>query len=509
MRLFSHILCDGRTWSGAHALKKCFALTSGVAFVFTGCSAHVAAPDVADGTPRAPDHGEFESGDRNAIDDAVAIFVAATFGDDAAPGTSVSPVASIRRAIELASSGRRVYVCATVDRSGAPIPYVESLDITSHAALYGHFDCTDRKWASANVRARIESPTNPAIRIRDAFARVMISSFDINAAPGQSPSESSVAIFASNASNVVIRNASLRAGNGARGVDGISPANFSQKSSSGLNETFSVFFDLAPNVETEQFQVVCPDGSRTVGGYGESQLSDARTPPSWGLPRSTRCPMCGAGWNDTGDGVPRVGDNGIAGPDGTVASTFGTLTSAGWVVSRGGDGDTGTVGQGGGGARRLGSNMSATGFGAGGGAGGCGGRGGSGGSGGGASIALLAFRSGVGLHTTTLIVGAGGAGGNGGLGQTGQRGGDGGMRADEKGWAASGGSGGNGGAGAGGRGGIAIGALWLDGRIDRDTRTTVVMGRGGRAGCSGARLRGGEEEIGIESEWLDLSESEL
>src|SRR5688572_25468810 len=114
--------------------------------------------------------------------DDYAMFVDATNGNDANPGTKGSPKKTIKNAIEKANGKPRIYICDGT--------YDERVTLTTATSLIGGFACTS--WGYTGTKARIApTATGVAVHVIGLANEISISDLEIRAAPGVNPSDSS------------------------------------------------------------------------------------------------------------------------------------------------------------------------------------------------------------------------------------------------------------------------------------------------------------------------------
>lgn len=481
-------------------------LTSIAALTFSGCasSAATCADDsTCPGSPNA-DAGDGSVGPGDAQPDVVAppagcdptadpkdapkcvvsdygIFVDATSGLDTNAGTPDAPVRLISTALGLLKGKPRIYVCEG--------NYTEKVALASAVSIYGGFAC--KTWTYSGNKAVFKpTDTGAAITVTGTTSEVVLADLDVTAADGKSPGDSSIGIFAANASRVGLTRMKIAAGLGANGQDAADKSDFSPSSGPpGKNGTDST----APGQATPN-----PDCTTSVGGAGGDATGDATDngmdgkvkPPSPSPASATGAGGTTGGTCGTGNGT--IGSNGAGGSTGAGATTLGTFTENGWAPTSGADGGNGVDGQGGGGGARL-AGLNIGGAGA---PGGCGGAGGGKGQGGGASIGVASFQSTLILDAvTTIATGVAGNGGRGAKGQKAQLGGTGGTFPNQS-QACNGGQGGiggSGGGGGGGAGGLSVGVFYkgsppsIGGQnvSDAPTQAGITLGTQGAVGAAG------------------------
>ncbi len=402
--------------------------------------------------------------------DDTGIYVDPTNGDDRALGTRDAPLASVAKALLIASDlGKPVYLCNA--------EYDELLDASDAAvALRGGYTCPgdDRgAWVYvAGERATVRpAATGVVLEVRDVAA-FAVSDVEFYAADGEGASASSVAAFVAASMDVAFTRVVLRAGKGVDGADAVLEP-FTLPNPESLIGSGS---GQQPEFAKE---CACPAGDLSRGGgaapLGGGPGGDGA--PDWGGGQGGRLGTC----ETTGNGG-RGEDAPVPAPS-AGAKEIGQLLLDGWHPTPGVDGKDGAAGQGGGGAASILANYSAS---SGGGCGGCGGRGGPGGGGGGASIALLTLDSAISLEDVALESSAAGDGGDGAPGQAGQGGGAAGEPPVNYCSGGAGGKGADGTAGGGGAGGVSIALLTLASSIDdRNASTSLRVGAAGDGGVGG------------------------
>ncbi len=388
------------------------------------------------------------------ISDAFGVFVSPA-GSDTAAGTMAAPVKTIGHAMDLAkAASKRVYAC------GSAGPYAsENLTVgTSRDGVKanGGLDCSAAQWTYSASKLAVVAPTAAgyALQVTGLTTGVTFEDFGFESQNASGAGASSVAVFVSGSSNVVLRRCTVQAGTGSQGQDQSQPAPYGSSAPSGNPGGSSVSAGGSGAGGGAQANPQCPTSIGGAGGSAKAGQLDGQT----GQPGANN-----AGTSAACGGVPSAGGgtgaNGGPGGGGPGASTWAVFSSSGWNPSGGGQGLGGSVGQGGGGGGAVAAASTLGGAG-GGGAGGCGGAGGPAGSGGGSSIAVLVYQSAIDLESCTLRAAKAGRGGNGAAGQTGQSGGGPGGGGTASCDGGQGGQGGNGGPGGGGAGGLSAGVVW-------------------------------------------------
>ncbi len=387
-----------------------------------------------------------------------------------------SPCGTVGHAMDLAHGGvNRVYAC------GSAGTYNEGLVVSASrdgVTVYGGLNCSASQWTYSASDPAVLAPAASAyaLQITGLSTGVTFEDFGFQSPAATSDGQSSIAVFASNSSNVLFRRCSFEAGAGLQGQDQSQPSPYANPAPSG-----SAGFLTNGGGETTN-----PSCTASTGGAGGQPTGGGQdgTDGTPGPSDKDTVAECNASMNG-GPGEP--GANGGAGAG---ASTLASFAASGWTPSSGATGGAGGIGEGGGG----GASIDNTGGGGGGGAGGCGGSGGPAGAGGGSSIDVLVFQSSVDLESCTLTAQNAGRGGNGAAGQTGQPVGShgngfGGACAGGK-----GGVGGSGGGGGGGAGGLSAGVVWfgtapvINGTSTPSAATlaNVTIGTGGAGGMGGS-----------------------
>jgi hypothetical protein len=462
------------------------------------------------------------------------VFVSASRGIEGADASKNRPVKTLAEAIPIAQKKQLpVIACAET--------YKESVALVDGVTMYGYFDCSGSKWKRAGERAKIESPTSPAVVADGLTLLARFEGFDIvapNAAPA-SAAASSYGMIVKATKNLTLAEISITAGDGQDGVDGVEPSEGNTELSpnnTAAGGQASAQRECANALECG-FLIGAPGGQFNVPSYiegGAGGVSKCRVGPNGG-------PGGAGGWAPVSSGgkykqaissndasgrplAPPVasatapggmytkvgvnpGANGTPGNAGAMgANGTWTFGSDGFVPGDGMVGANGLPGQGGGGGAgttalwwfaptypnvtpaplspdALPPGVALGASGAGGGVGGCGGIPGTPGKGGGASIGLFVSNSDVVINGPSLIrANKGGRGGKGSIGTIGTEGAAGGSKvagADFSG--SAGGKGGNGGAaGLSGHGapGPSI-ALVFSGNRPVMTQVDLVAGTAG------------------------------
>lgn len=447
-----------------------------------------------------------------------AVFVAPK-GDDTAAGNRESPVATLKRAVELATErGHAVFVCNGV--------YPENVVLSEAVSLFGGYDC-QRDWRRVKDWAVVSPEAGVPLRIESVTAPMKIERLAFRAPGALEPSGSSQAAGVIDSPDVTFSRVEFASASGAAGLDGV------------------------PGVSAQAVQPVRPgngEPGQDCDGYSVSSLCRGTPRGGFvqaiqrctlgGVTRELRAGRGGAGANiwlalnkpagccstaqrrqgATGEAPgyrddPSVtfrslsradfGRTGANGSDGSVAARgFGALEGALYrATNAGGDGSHGEHGYPGRGGRGGASYGYVTNGGFGGyfkvgagggqgGLGGCAGGAGTGGGAGGGSIALVLVNSGVRLFVPRFVTADGGLGGHGATGGAGQSGHTAGSPGAARGDAAGesgqpGGDGGRGGHGGPGAGGPSI-ALLYSGEAPVVRDAVYSLGRPGSGGLSHA-----------------------
>lgn len=405
------------------------------------------------------------------------VFVDATSGADANPGTKDSPVKSITAAVGKLAGKTRIYVCEGT--------YAEHVKLTSAVSLYGGFACGS--WSYSGTKPKVApADVGYALEIGDATGDVTVADLSFVAANAVDKGQSSIAAFVHKASKVMLIRSALEAGAGKEGTDGAGGSTGTITAVTGGGALNASGYPASGTTAGTIKTCTCSSGGTSsgaagggpagAGALGMPSLGGAAPNDGVGGLASTNCNAAEPnGGGNTGADAANVADA-------AKVTALGVLDATGWKPQAGAAGASGTPGQGGGG----GGGRDGAGGGAG--CGGCGGTGGVGGGGGGASVALLSVDSAVTLRTSTLIAkaaGAGGAGGAKGTGASGGGGQPGGAGATFAGCAGGdGGKGGDGGTGSGGAGGVAV-AVLHKGAAPMNDGSTLTPGSKGLKGTGG------------------------
>ena len=431
------------------------------------------------------------------LTDNCGIFVAKS-GDDMNGGSMGAPVASLAKAVELASASasKRVYACAE--------EFAEAIAIPAGVSLYGGLDCASGSWKYVGDTTKtVIAPAADMVPLTllggDGITNV--SDVEARALDATIEGGSSIAAIADGPQASLVR-VSLVAGAGSNGANGttpdpIGPADPNDPTIKGSDGAGACTIAVETPGGAEKANPTC---ATAIGGKGGSGMEASGTAGADGQPLPDPNPEeWGLGGAGAAGGACKPGGPGAIGADGAPGaggSSLGMLSGTGIVGASGAPGEAGMPGQGGGGGGGAKGKVGCAGAsGGGGGAGGCGGPGGLGGQAGGSSIALISVNASITMTDVTMKVSTGGKGGDGADGQNGSFGGLGGLGGNPaagtvKGCnGGEGGSGGFGGKGGGGRGGHAIGLAFTGGSPPTSGFTVEPGGAGpGGAGLDAAGM---------------------
>jgi hypothetical protein len=441
-----------------------------------------------------------------------AVFVS-TRGSDGNDGlTRTTPVRSLGRAFDVASSSGRTQILVANGTYGTSTP----LALPDGRGLYGGY--SDDFRTRTNSRANLVSSARTAIEVRGHTMPSVVDRIDLATEDQTGPQAWTATLVVSNSGeNFRLRYATVVAGRGGNGSNGAigAPGAAGTMGAPGSGSTGG-------------------GGGTTGGGRGGDGRNRAGgLPGAMGATNGAPCGGAGGIPNNSGlgcgDGDAQPGGPGGNGCEGLPGSAGaggmgpGNVTGGMWMPTHDGaaGGEGGTGGGGGGGAAGGGENCAPVGCslgycgtgrgGGGGGGGGRGGAGGGGGQGGGASIGILLEASLLELDTVAVRTGGGGNGGQGGGGGPGGGGGVGGAGAPSSstsegagGRGGDGGRGGVGGCGGGGAGGPSVGIFGGAAAQIRALGTvSYTLGPRGEAGssCPG----GNAGAAGVSAERLNVS----
>lgn len=495
------------------------ALACGIALVVCGCSSGPIGEPNCDGDPMV-----------KPPEDGCGIFVSASLGDDANPGSRAEPVKTLRKAFELADAGSHsVYACA------------ETFDQTLGfygTSIWGGFDCA-HGWRHLGAGGKtVIAPEGPVPQVVSfggqgiTFANLRIVAPDGNdvdriqkgsigiatlegvqlklvaseiiTGRGGKPGGSSIPIYLRKGSEIEVIDSRIVASDGADGEPG-APAEGGAAADGAPGHPGADACTVDAVAGTAAVMTECDDGS-SVSGEGGLGLADRGSGGGYGElllePNPTGAGLGGVG--QQGDTACSDGQRGLDGAVGTQGQGARRPGVAVWgrTLGKGQDGQFGRPGQGGGGGGgsrggpvACGAGPEGGAFGGSGGSGGCGGKPGKGGFAGGASIGIVTRGAKVAVRGSTIETGRGGRGGAGGAGLpggSGAPGGEGGRAVSGTLPGCRGGDGGNGGPGGGGGGGLgghSVGIAYL-GTVDvtrEDVQATFVLGTAGKGGPGGDR----------------------
>jgi hypothetical protein len=345
------------------------------------------------------------------LTEAFGIFVSPQ-GTPDGDGTRKKPLSTLSAGMKRAKTDKkRLYACAGT--------YPEALKLEDGVSVLATFDCTT--WALGTEHAKVDSPTSPAVEAKGIATPTRIDGLYVRAPAGTPEAPSSIAVLALDSSGLTFVDAQIEAREGASGVAGTSPAPLVANPVAPGDRLAPAACDRGfPNYPAcTATKYVVRDGS--VGGVNTCRRADGT---SFGMSQGGRGAASGVygGGLSIGIGTPAAGTPGGAPASSGTSSNGGSFTEEGFTPGDGTAGSNGALGAGGAGGVAVVDVSAAdsvirwTSNGPGGGAGGCPGLAGSAGKGGGASIALLTFRSPIGLERSTIRSANGGSGGAGSFG---------------------------------------------------------------------------------------------
>ncbi|NOY91610.1 MAG: hypothetical protein GXP55_10450, partial [Deltaproteobacteria bacterium] len=161
----------------------------------------------------------FEDANCDGIDGdiSVAIFVAPPpLGDDAADGSMATPVATVARGIELASTRTRKEIYVAMGT------YAETVSLVDGVSIYGGYDAADGWSRARDNRSEIQGGET-AVRGDGLFDDLEIQLMAITAANATTPGASSYGVrVTSSTATVTLTSDTIRSGNGGPGSAGAS-----------------------------------------------------------------------------------------------------------------------------------------------------------------------------------------------------------------------------------------------------------------------------------------------
>jgi len=422
-----------------------------------------------------------------------AIYVAPS-GSDTAAGTKDAPVQTISAGITKAAAA--VPAEAVVVQAGS---YAETLVVPSGVMIYGGFDASWSRAASATTEI---TGASPAVTFQAITATSGLDHVTVKSADAAQPGESSIAVVVMGSSMMVeLRTVTLLPGNGAPGKDG-GNGTAGAGGADGIIGQKGVEHSGSFGCSNNTLPVPGAGGTSTCGRAGGA----GGAPGVGSGAGATGAPGAGGTPGGVGGATTKPGTAGTPGANGTPGMLgsggmeTGVFAGAVYMPSNGGNATAGGNANGGGGGGGGGggtNNCDSSGSsGGGGGGGGCGATPGTAGTGGGGSFGLVAIDSHVNLTASMITAGTGGAGGKGGQGGQGGLGGAGGLGGpyggsndqDDGGNGAAGGKGGDGGTGGhggGGGGGPSAAVVCVGtGTISLLQSPMLTGGTGGAAGAS-------------------------
>ena len=420
-----------------------------------GGSGSASAPDAS--VPANCDPSSLPAKDACVVNETLGVFVAPPSADGGASsnedGTRGHPFSKMQNAIDAAKvQKKRVYACIG--------SYAEQITLADGVSIFGDLDC-NQNWSVVAKHATLKSPASPAVRADQIATATRVDSLDMIAPDGTTAGESSIAMIANASPALTVANATIHAGNGMKGADGVEGAQLANGPSlNGSSNSQALLEDCngfssnpvgcAPRHATAVAGGVnqCTGSSRNISGgsggsggigLGNAIVSGTATFVQFagqyyqipGIQASNGNPQPGNALTAAGGlrGNTKVawgasGGSGAHGASGSSAGAGGVISLTGFATADGTAGTDGAPGQGGGGGSgydyvaqsttsfAAGDNIYFT-NGPGGGAGGCPALAGTAGQGGGASIAIIAADSPMNLTACTIQASNGGDGGKG------------------------------------------------------------------------------------------------
>lgn len=443
-------------------------------------------------------------------DSSKAIFVSQATGDDNNSGRMGSPVATLPKAMQLASAqGKDIYLAQ------GTYTLTQALTVANGVSIYGNFSGQPAWSRNATYKATINGPA-VVFYLQGNTAPSTIAGLDIKASDGSSTSPGSYGVIADGCTGLVMLiDNTITSGKGFDGQDG-SAGTAGGNGGNGGNGGAGVCDGTTPGFQGAAGLSACgKDGGKGgLGGVKALNGGTGQTPSGGGTGGS------GGSWGDPGKtGITGGGGSkGTAGIPGTSNPNSIAFDLNGYIPVDGNNGTDGNDGNGGGGGGGGGGQSCSICIGGsgngggGGGGGGCKGTAGGGGKGGGASIGVLANNSKMYLEGNTVNTKSGGKGGNGGNGGTGGTGGSPGIggttctsEVGGGGNGGKGGDGGNGGGGAGGNGGPSIGLAIYGTSVVNEVTNTYNNGIGASGGNGGTTPGGSPGASGNSGTSVNIS----
>lgn len=373
------------------------------------------------------------------ITDESAIFVSKNGDPATGDGTLAKPYASVATALrKVTAQKKRVYVCEGT--------YEEQISIETVAStLIGGLACDFR---TPGAKALIKPQSGIALGVAKVGGASVID-IAFEARSDAPPGSSAVAVFVTEAEDILFRGVEITTGVGQPGSDGKNGSETPNHPQPAAQAPQGVGGNSNGTVAAANTCTACVDGTFSKGGSGggHSPMLILATGGDTSPPVPGRLDNGGGSAGVCGAGLP--GQPGEPAAKAAGGKVPGKLEAKSWTdrSTTAENGRNGPPGQGGGGG---GVATAGTGGGGSGACGGCGGTGGKAGTDGGSSIGVLVYKSKkIVFERSKIVTAAGGKGGKGGDGHIGQE-------AATIGGAGGGGgacNGGGGGAGAGGGGG--------------------------------------------------------
>ncbi|NUQ77762.1 MAG: DUF1565 domain-containing protein, partial [Polyangiaceae bacterium] len=321
---------------------------------------HAAAcgPDEPDNNPTGgpSDNACIPSATVYAVENSCGVFVSASIGDDANPGSKEKPVKTLAQALTLAkSSTKRVYACAET--------FEEAIEVPEGVTMFGALDCIVPAWAYVGefTKTAIVSPADKIpLTVVAGQGRADFEDFEIRSADATVPSGSSIAVLV-NGADAGFTRCKITAGSGAPGetgmqpTDDVGPANPNDAAVAGNAGNAACMGGANGNAGGEaKVNAKCSTAIGGMGGTGQ-ETEGGNGADGTPLPDPNPDNFGIGGLGAMGLGNCKAGESGASGADGlpgmgASADDLGTIDGeAGYVGATGKQGMQGTPGQGGGG----------------------------------------------------------------------------------------------------------------------------------------------------------------
>ena len=149
------------------------------------------------------------------VDDTIGLFVNGKDGSDANSGVKGAPLKTIGAAVQKADSQHtRIYVCAGAYTEGVKIATGSKV-----AGIFGGFSCSDWSYAGGAPSAVVTSTGGYALEVNNLNTNLTVEDVEFDSPDAQEAGASSIAVFITQSTGVILKRVNAKAGKGADGAD--------------------------------------------------------------------------------------------------------------------------------------------------------------------------------------------------------------------------------------------------------------------------------------------------